>query len=228
MVAALDDPDDEVNLQAIEALVAFGPAAAGSAPALIRGLHQARKKKDLWRAGRMADALARVAPASPEAAEAVAFLVEVLGSGDLPTRLFAERVLGTFGPTALPAIPRLVALSREPDARGNEEHAAIATALGQIAPGTPGADQALAALLALLEAEPQSPRIETVIGAVARFGPGAAAALPRLRTLTESGDPRVSAAARKGAAALEGAGRQAEGAANSPGRPGAVPSPEGL
>ncbi len=228
VVAALDDPDDEVNLQALEALVAFGPAAAGSAPALIRGLHQARKKKDLWRAGRMADALARVAPTSPEAAEAVAFLVEVLDSGDLPSRLFAERVLGTFGPTAVPAIPKLVALSREPEARGNEEHAAIATALGQIAPGTPGADRALAALLSLLDVEPDAQRIETVIGAVVRFGPAAAAALPRLRALTKSGDPRVSAAARKVAAALEGAGRQVEGAADSPVRPRSGPSPEGL
>ena len=66
-----------------------------------------------------------------------------------------------------------------------------------IAPGTAGADQALGALLELLQADPEPPGIEAVIDATSRFGAGAAAALPRLRELARSGEPPVAEAARK-------------------------------
>jgi HEAT repeat protein len=217
LVASIEDPDDEVNLHAIDALAAFGPAARSTAPALMQGLRLARKKKDLWRAGRIVEALTRIDPHGSEADEAVAFLVEVLGIGDLQTRLFTERILAAFGPAAAPAIPRLVALSRQPGAREQEEAAVIALALGQIAPGTPGEDLALSALLDLVWLGPGLQRMDLVVESLPRFGPGAAAALTRVRELSSSGDPRVSGAARKAAAALENPDRRADGAAQSSG-----------
>ncbi len=167
----------------------------------------------------MAEVLGRVASGGPEAVEAVAFLGEVLDSPDLQTRLFAERVLGSYGPAAAAEIPRLVVLSREPAVRGHDELASIAATLGRIAPRTPGQDQALGALLEMLDLEPRSPGIETVIEAVARFGPAAAAALPRLRKLAASGDPAVDEASRRAVAAIEGPGQHTDGAASSPARP---------
>ena len=41
LIAALDDPSDEVNQAAGEALEAFGPAARGAAPMLLRDLERA-------------------------------------------------------------------------------------------------------------------------------------------------------------------------------------------
>jgi HEAT repeat protein len=127
----------------------------------------------------------------------IAFLREVLRSDDHPARLFAERVLALFGPAAAPALPELVELARRPAIQTSLELGPVATALGRIAPETPGAEPALAALMEGLRSDPKSPTIETVIEALARFGPGAAAALPRLRELADSDDPPVAEAARK-------------------------------
>ena len=187
----------------IEALVAFGPAAMSSSDALIRALRRAREKKDLYRCGRIAEVLSQVDPAGLGAREAVDFLVDVLGSEKLDQRLFAQRVLGSFGPAAAPAIPGLVALARRPAPRRAEESASIASALGRIAPGSPGEEHALVALLDSLEAERASPPADTVIDAVARFGPRAATALPRIRAMASAEDPRVSEAARRAVAVLE-------------------------
>src|SRR6185312_5580961 len=63
LAAALDDPSDDVKQQAIEALVAFGPAARSSSDALIRALRRAREKKDLYRCGRIAEILSQIDPA---------------------------------------------------------------------------------------------------------------------------------------------------------------------
>jgi HEAT repeat protein len=203
LAAALDDPADEVRQHAIEALVAFGPAAKVSSDALIRALRRAREKKDDYRCGRIAEVLGQIDPTGPGASEVVAFLIDVLRAEKPEPRLFAERVLGSFGPAAAPAIPRLVALIRRPTRRPHEEFACVASALGRIAPGSPGEARALAALLDRLRAEPTSPRVEAVIEAVARFGPSAATALPLLRVMANSDDPLVSEAAQRAVAALE-------------------------
>jgi HEAT repeat protein len=196
LVVALDDPAAEVGQQAVESLVAIGPAAKASVPALLEAMHRARGRNDLLHAGRMAEALGRLDPAAPGAGEAIAFLEDVLRSDEILPRLFAERVLVHFGPAAAPAIPDLVALAGRPAVRASLELPSIATALGRIAPGTPAADQAVAVLLERLRAGPESTGIEAVIDALARFGPGAAAALPRLRELTKSDNPPIAEAAR--------------------------------
>ena len=154
----------------------------------------------------MAEAVGRIDPAAPGAVEAIDFLDRVLRSEDALPRLFAERVLAPFGPAAAPAVPELVALARRPSVRSSPELLAVASALGLIAPGTAGADQALGALLELLQADPEPPGIEAVIDATSRFGAGAAAALPRLRELARSGEPPVAEAARKAVELLEAGG----------------------
>ena len=229
LVAALDDPDDEVNLQAIEALVAFGPAAAGVRPRPGPGIAAGQEEEgplacraDGGCPGPGRPRLARGGRGGRLPGRGPGFR----GPADAPLRR-ARPGDRSARPPRRPS-PGWSRSPGEPDARGNEEHASIAAALGQIAPGTPGADQALAALLALLEAEPESPRIETVIGAVARFGPGAAAALPSPARVDEV---RRSARRRGGA---EGRGRPrgrrsaGGGRHQFPEQPRAGPSPEGL
>jgi HEAT repeat protein len=197
LVAALDDPADEVSQQVGESLIALGPAARASVPSLLRAMHRAEQNRDLPRAGRMAETIGRIDPAAPGAGEAITFLDEVLRSEDVLPRLFAERVLALFGPAAAPAIPELVALAGRPAVRSSPELSSVAVALGRVAPGTPAAERALAALFELLRVEPEPTCMEAVIDATARFRPGAATALPRLRELTTSPRPPVAEAARK-------------------------------
>lgn len=202
LIAAIDDPVDEVNEQVGESLAAFGPAARSAVPALLEALRKARDGKDRPRAARMAESIGRIEPTAPAAGEAVAFLEQILWSDDVLARLFAERVLVVFGPAAAPAVPALVMLARRGSIRASPELSSVATALGRIAPGTPGAGPALDALLTLVRAHPEVPGIETVIDALARFGGGASAALPRLRELAKSGAPPVAAAARRAVNAI--------------------------
>ncbi len=207
LAATLDDPDEGVNQQTVLALLAFGPAARAAAPTLIRAIRHAGDKKDLWRAGRLVEVLGRIEPTAVGAGEVVAFLDKVLDSRDLGPRLFAQRVLGSLGPVAAPAIPRLIALSRRPIVRASEELGSVATALAKIAPGTADEGEALAALEELLRVEPKLHHIETIIDAVGRFRPDGAAALHQRRQMMGSGDPQVSEGDRKGVATLGSSGR---------------------
>jgi HEAT repeat protein len=207
LAAALDDPDDGVNQETIQALLAFDTAARPAAPSLVGAIRKAGENKDLWRAGRLIEALRRIEPTALGTTEVVALLDGILDARDIGPRLFAQRILTSLGPAAARAVPRLIALSRRPVVRANEEVGSVATALGRIAPGTPEEDRAIAALEELLEVEPELHHVEVVIDALARFGPRAAAASPQLREMTKSDDPRVSEAARKGLSALEGARR---------------------
>ena len=75
-----------------------------------------------------------------------------------------------------------------------------------IAPGTPEEGQALSLLIDLLD-EKSNQHVAPVIDAVARFGPKASAALPRLRELTKSRETQTSEAAARAVAALERPGR---------------------
>ncbi len=155
----------------------------------------------------MIETLGHIEPTALGAVEVVGLLDDVLESKDLGPRLFAQRVLTSLGPTAAPAIPRLIALSRRPDIRASEEIGSVATALGRIAPGTPDEDRAIAALTEMLRSEPNLQQIEAIDAALARFGPEAATAPPPSRAMTRSSDSHVSAAARKGLSAIGDHGR---------------------
>src|SRR5262249_17879883 len=62
LAEAVDDPDEGVNQEVTESLLAFGAAARPSAPALLRAVDRARAQKKLFRAGRMAEAVGRIDP----------------------------------------------------------------------------------------------------------------------------------------------------------------------
>ena len=75
-------------------------------------------------------------------------------------------------------------------------------ALGKIAPGTPSADQAIAALLPVLDSKAWLSQ-ERAIDALRQFGPKAAAAIPALCKLKSGRDVRVRDAAARALLAIE-------------------------
>jgi HEAT repeat protein len=151
-------------------------------------------------------ALGRIAPGSTEAKKVIAALAEVVRSGPQSRGGWAAVALGEFGPAALEALPVLIKLLNDgtPDDKF-ERHSSAATALGKIAPGSPAADEAVAALLPVLERKSGLPRL-MALRALAQFGPKAAAAIPRIRVLKDDRDAEVRNAAANALPAIENKG----------------------
>jgi hypothetical protein len=99
----------------------------------------------------------------------------------------------------------------------------IARALGELAPGTASAPQALQALIAALDAKPGGTR-GWAVDSLGRFGPKASAAIPRLRTLLEDSDRFVAMNAKAAIASIEGKAGPRAAMARSPGRRPADPA----
>lgn len=114
--------------------------------------------------------------------------------------MMATDSLAEFGPAAVSAIPALIELLRHGPIPAQSS---AAKALGRIAPATPQEDAALAALMERLRADPYLLGITEVIEAIARFGPRAAPALPRLEKLAQSPEATVRDAAKSAMAALK-------------------------
>jgi HEAT repeat protein len=216
-IEAIDNVEAPVHLRErlIDALGRFGPTARGAVPAIIRAL-ESSKEKDAGpdpggRASlreRAAWALGQLAPGSPSAPDAINALTRALDDPADGVRSSAARSLVPFGPAARAAAPALIRLlGQARDRKSARAAGQLAIAVRAIAPGAPEEGQALAALLELLQIEPKLQSIDLVIDALARFGPGAAAALPRLREMTSSRDLQAGEAAQKAVIAIEGPGQ---------------------
>lgn len=99
--------------------------------------------------------------------------------------------LGEFGPDALEAVPVLIGLLK--DAPPDDKfwcQSSAASAIGKIAADTPAAEQAIAALVGVLESKSSLPRAKA-IEALGRFGPTAAVAIPKIRALKTDRDPEI-------------------------------------
>jgi HEAT repeat protein len=201
--ASLKSADVKVRDRAAFLLGTFKADAVAAVPELLRVLNQPLAPSvkavpgpiDLDPGCVAALALGRIAPGSVEAKPVIAALTEVARSGPVIRRGWAASALGEFGPLAEEAVPVLIKVIKESTAEpGNETSAAVA--LGKIAPDTPSADQAVVALLPVLDSKFQSSRIGA-IEALGRFGPRAAAAVPRIRALKDDRDAQVRQAAAK-------------------------------
>ncbi len=92
---------------AANALAQFGPAAAPAVPALIAFLNEAAASKVPTRDGAAAaQALARIAPSTPTAGDAVTALKAALSSPERLTREAALKALSSFGPKSRLRGPR--------------------------------------------------------------------------------------------------------------------------
>jgi HEAT repeat protein len=142
-------------------------------------------------------ALSRIAPGSPEAKKVIAALIEVARSGPKSRRAFATYALAEFGPAAVECAPLLIdRLTATEHQQFFENDASAAYTLGKITPGTQSAERAIAALMPLLESKDYFAQLQA-IEALGRFGPAAAAAIPKIRALTTDRDAQVRNAAAK-------------------------------
>jgi HEAT repeat protein len=150
-------------------------------------------------------ALGQIAPGSAKGNEVIAALMEVASSGPLNRRGGAANGLAEFGPAAEESVPVLIKLINDATPEDTfERGAASAWALGKIAPETPSADRAFAALIPALKSKNHFSRL-TAIQALGRFGSRAAAAIPEIRPLKGDGNVEIKVAAAKTLLAIENA-----------------------
>jgi len=208
--AALEDESSQVRFWAAGALGHAGRGIDPFLPALIR---HAEQDADPEVREVCADEIgAYIKPAAVTTA-VVPALIEALASPAQRMRCASCGMLGRFGPTAAPAIPAVIRVlerglhkpNERPERYMTDQRSWAATALGRIAPGTPKADEAAAALVEALEADPTLGDTSDVIEAIARFGPAAKGAIPRLRALAQDPHASIREAAQNALATLEGA-----------------------
>jgi HEAT repeat protein len=205
LARALSDDDWFVRLGAARALQNFGPRAAPAVPALV----QATKPNDLIkdfrpvRCGAAMVALARADPGSKELAAAcrmlVAKLLEDERQGSFGARATGARLLGDCGVAALPAVPALLRLLKDPDA---DVRVAVAEALLKVDPEGQGSP-ALGVLTESLRHPDLLVRLRAVEALGAR-GARAAAALPALREAARDPEPELRRAAEEAVRKVEG------------------------
>jgi HEAT repeat protein len=210
LIRCLKSADVKVRSQA--ALLLGMLRAGAAAPELLRALNEplAPGVGPFHESDRILDpgcaaawALGRIAPGSVEAKRVIAALTEVARFGPVIRRGWAASALGEFGPAAEEAVPVLIKVIKESTPEPPTENEAMAAeALGKIAPDTPSADQAVAALLPVLESKDESTRIRA-IEAIGRFGPRAGAAIPKIRALKGDSDHSVRDAAAKSLSAID-------------------------
>jgi HEAT repeat protein len=185
LVAATRDTDPDVRAVAYMGLKAIGPAARSAVPHLLKTW----KTADMIDQCRLATALGKIGPASPEV---LPLLYGALAPSKAPElRHTAIRALGYVGPPAKDAIPKLVELFRDPGTADPRRYAGIqaacVVALARIAPED---DRVIRLFLSVLSDEKLGPSErgaveEMLVG----MGPRVAAqALPVLDRLNKTRD----------------------------------------
>jgi HEAT repeat protein len=131
----------------------------------------------------------------------------------------AVQGLGEIGPPAVAAVPALIAAYNQALAHQHTlAQFAIPSALGRIAPNSPVAPDAVAALVRALDSKNQSIR-NGAVEALGQFGKDAAAAIPKLRALQDDPDTFMRSVAARSLAALGVAPQPKPGTARAAGRP---------
>jgi HEAT repeat protein len=137
----------------------------------------------------------------PEAVEA---LTKALHSDRSELKEAAEEALKRVGKGASAAIPALIKdlVDATPKTEASPGLSA-AEILGDVAPGTERAGEAISALITALDAKDVGLR-RAVARALLKFGPAASTALPRLQELANDPDPSVVLAAKAASDRIEG------------------------
>jgi HEAT repeat protein len=224
LVAGLQSRDRRVQIATADLLGRLGPDALAAIPALLRVLTEPtdenvagidKERENLARSA--AFALGKIAPGSPSCEEVVTALTEVARSGHQISQGPAAWALSDFGMKAAAAVPVLIRMVREvkpargvgnpvPWAGGAAREEAAARTLGLIAPDTPAADEAVTALVTLLECD-WPPTRAAAIEALERFGAKAASAIPKVRVLRDDPDFQVKRVAARAVRVLEAASK---------------------
>jgi HEAT repeat protein len=198
LVASLQSGDRKVRRLAAQLLPEFRAAANEAIPELLRVLNEPLQPGVATTSGETGDpdpaihaafALGYIGPGSAEAKQVIAALVEVARNGPRSRRAWAASELGGFGTDAAEAAPVLTQLIQQTVPDEEWRPVLLAEALAKITADTPSARQAVVALVGLLESNEMRVRVP-VLRAMGEFGPNAAVAIPRIRTLKN--DPALS------------------------------------
>jgi len=214
LIKALDDPEPEVRSSAAVGLRRFAPEAAEATPKLVELLADPfippppPITKVVGVAGPGGGSGATTGPEMTDPAVKAALALgaivrsEIDRGGKLPAEVLealtralhtdrqalkdaAEESLRRIGPGAQSAVPALIReLTDSMKTENSNLGATSATLLGDIAPGTDQAGDAIAALTAAIDSADGKRRL-AVISALGQFGPAAASLLPRLRLVLE-------------------------------------------
>jgi hypothetical protein len=196
LARALVDDDWFVSLSAAQALQSYGERARPAVPALINALGPRDLVKDFRpvRCGEAMVALSRIDPKAKELEKAfqlmVGKLLEDERQGSFGARARGARLLGDCGPAALPTVPALAKLLKDPD---GDVRVAAAEALLKISPD-PQAEAALAVLAEALKA-PELLVRRRAAEALAGCGTRSKIVLPGLRAALQDSEPEVRRAA---------------------------------
>lgn len=182
----------QIRSQSALLLGRFGPDARAAIPVLLQIVNEPLAPNvdpTEWTqymldpASLAIDALGEIAPGSTEEKKVIAALMDVAENGPDGRRGWVVIALGKFGSAASEAVPFLIKFMNDSAADNKSgRFANSARALGQIAPESPSADLALAALLNALDSKTRAIRSE-VVEPLGRFGAKAAPAIPKLRAV---------------------------------------------
>lgn len=200
LIEKLQSPRLDVRTHAARMLGRIGPEARDSIPALLallassdpRGIEGLEVAGDYRGYSPVHDnaaegacqAIGRIVSGTEAAPAVVDQLATALKGAPASHRRVYAFSLGLCGKDAAPAVPALAEVLHteiaEPSAPGTGQR--LAWSLGQIAPGTPQAGTAVAALTDALSAS-ETPTVLAAANALGGFGPDANPAVPRLREM---------------------------------------------
>ncbi len=189
---ALEDASAETRVDAAAAIIHAGMGIDKFIPAIVRhAVHDPDQRVRSMCGNAIGHLHTRgVKPA------AIPELLKALESSEPGVREEVSRLLGRFGRDSASAIPALIRFLEEPyDWQKGGYQGSAAAALGRIAPGTPLADQAVAALTRYVGHDWSVLTTTQTIEALAEFGPKAAGAIPKIRELQQHEDEHVRNAA---------------------------------
>jgi HEAT repeat protein len=137
-------------------------------------------------------------------ASSVPHLIKGLESPEPVSRESVCEAIAKLGRPAAPAIPAVIRLLKDPyNPQTDGYHWHAAWTLGRIAPGSPQAAEAVAALVEFLQSDPESWATKWTIEALGEFGPKAGAAVPRISELQQHKDEVVRKAATEALAKIQ-------------------------
>ena len=145
----------------------------------------------------------QVAKGGTPSDEVIEALRKAYRSGRPAIKRATEQALGRIGKGASAAVPDLIKALTESTSDVEPDGPSAATLLGAIAPGTPSASPAIAALAAALDSKNSDTRFNAAV-ALGKFGPAASGVVPRLREFGADPNKEFASAANLAADRVEG------------------------